>query len=519
MTTEQAGPFVLVILDGWGITTQTVGNAILLADTPVMDSFFKKYPHTLLQASGKQVGLPPYQSGNSEAGHMNIGAGRVVEQDSVHISRSINDGIFFKNPAFITALDHVKKHDSKLHLMGLFTAEQSAHADPDHVLALMTLTRLKRIKKVYLHLFTDGRDSYQYLAIKLLQRFKKTLGTEKIATVMGRFYSMDRNKEWKRTKMAYEALVQGKGRVTESADDAILQAYNRQENDEYIKPTVVKLPGREKGQISDNDAVIFFNLRSDRVRQLTKTFVQPDFDGFERKKRLKNLKFIALTDFGPDLPGVLSAYPARFIKNTLPMALDGLRQLYVAETEKYAHMTYFFNGGYDHPVAGEDRVIIHSPHAYSYRDLPSMSAREITKVIIDDIGKQGHDFIAVNYANPDMVAHTGDLNASVEAVEVVDECLGKLHRTVLEHNGTMIITADHGNVEEVIDPDTEQVDTAHSNNPVPFIIINKKISNKEPMKKGALCDIGPTILHMLHLPKPKEMGNKILCQYQINQQS
>lgn len=518
MVHQKRKPVMLVILDGWGITEETQGNAIALAKTPVMDELWRKYPHTLLEASGKNVGLPPHQAGNSEAGHMNIGAGRVIEQDSVLISRSINEGTFFKNPAFLTAIQHVKKYKSTLHLMGLLTAEQSAHADPDHLLALITLFRLKNVNKVCLHLFTDGRDSYQYLTIKLLDRLKKALiNKEKIVTVAGRFYAMDRIKEWSRTKMVYDALVLGKGQRVKDVQEAVLQAYNRQENDEYIRPTVISAKGSDLKRISHNDAIVFFNLRSDRVRQLSKAFIQKDFQGFKREKVLKNLCFVTLTDFGQDLPGVLAAYPARVIYNTLPYALGTLRQLYITETEKYAHITYFFNGGFDHPVADEERVIIKSPHIRSYKYKPEMSAEQITGILEKALKEEKYDFIVVNYANPDMVGHTGDLPASIKAVEAVDKYVGRLWKVISEKNGVMIITADHGNIEELIDLETGQVDTSHSVNPVPFIIVANDISKKIKVNKGALADIAPTILKMMGCKKPKEMGNKILCQYQIDQ--
>jgi 2,3-bisphosphoglycerate-independent phosphoglycerate mutase len=405
-----------------------------------------------------------------------------------------------------------------MHLMGLMTAEQSAHADPDHLLALLTLFRLSGINSLYLHLFTDGRDSYQFLAISLLEKLSRALvNGEKIATVAGRFYAMDRIKEWTRTEMVYNTLVLGSGYVAASAAEAVLQAYNRHENDEYLKPTVIKTDGKRSSRISSNDSVIFFNLRSDRVRELTKAFVQTDFQGFVRKKVLTNLCFVSLTDFGPDLPGVLSAYPSRVLKNTLPFALRGLRQLYIAESEKYAHVTYFFNGGYDHPVVGETRLIIKSPQAYSYNEKPAMSAYELTSTVAAALKNSQYDFIVVNFANPDMVAHTGDLKASIRAVGVVDECLGNLKKAISEVNGTMIITADHGNIEELRDIKTGQVNTSHSSNPVPLIIFSKNIPKTMKLKRGVLSDVAPTILHMMNIPKPPEMGNKILCPYQINQ--
>lgn len=517
MAKSKRKPVILVILDGWGMWDETEGNAIALGSTPIFDYLLDNYPHSLLSASGRDVGLPPSQDGNSEAGHMNIGAGRVIEQDSVLISKSINEGTFFKNAAFLTAIQHVNKYKSSLHLIGLITAEQSAHADPDHLLAIITLLRLKKVKNVYLHLFTDGRDSYQYLAIKLLDKLKKILvNGEMVATISGRYFAMDRIKEWKRTKKAYDALVLSRGKRATDPQAAVLQAYNRHETDEYIEPTIINHRGKPVKRISNNDAIIFFNLRSDRVRQLSKAFVQKDFKGFKREKVLNNLTFVTLTDFGPDLPGVLSAYPARIIPHTLPYALKDRRQLYISETEKYAHVTYFFNGGHADPTAGEDRIIIKSPHIQSYKDKPEMSADQLTNIVVDNLNQDKYDFILVNFANPDMVGHTGDIKACIKAVQKVDYCLGRLYKKMLEKEGTMIITADHGNIEELIDLKTGQIDTAHSSNPVPFIVVNKNITKKIQVKKGILSDIAPTIIHLMGANKQKEMNNKILCQYQIN---
>lgn len=511
---------VLAILDGWGIWKETRGNAIALGSTPVIDMLWDNYPHSLLSASGKDVGLPPTQAGNSEAGHMNIGAGRIIEQDSVIISKSINEGTFFRNPAFVAAAQNVSKYNSTLHLMGLISAEQSAHADPDHLLALLTLFRGIKVKRICLHFFTDGRDSYQYLAIKLVTQLKKILkDNERIVTISGRFYAMDRIKEWDRTRLAYEALVLGKGKHAPDAQSAILQAYNRHETDEYITPTIIGSNNGANGRIKDNDSIIFFNLRSDRVRQLSKAFVQPRFEGFRRTKRPKNITFVSLTDFGPDLPGVLSAYPARILPGTLPHALTGYTQLYAAETEKFAHVTYFLNGGYDHTIAKEDRVIVNSPKMKSYKDRPEMSAEQLTNLITADIDHGKHDFICVNYANPDMVGHTGDLPACIRAVQQVDFSIGLLLEALRKRDGTLIITADHGNVEELIDLETGQVDTAHSSNPVPFIIINNDIPRDIVVKKGVLADIAPTILYLMGAERPEEMHDTTLCKYRINQQS
>lgn len=516
-------PFLLVIIDGWGIRKEKKGNAIAQAQTPVMDGLYRDYPNTLLGASGLDVGLPPGQAGNSEAGHMNIGAGRLIEQDSVRVSRSINDGSFFRNEALLSVVEHVKKNKSNVHLMGLLSDDQSPHADPDHLLALITMFNLSLEDvspdiKVYLHLFTDGRDSYQYSAMRLLQKFKKALSKRNhISTVCGRFYAMDRIKQWERTERAYDALVLGKGFQATSAEEAVLQAYNRGENDEYIQPVVIKPEGRS-GRITNNDAVIFFNLRSDRVRELAKAFVQQKFVGFKRKKVLKNLKFVSMTSFGPDLPNIIPAYPTQEpFKNTLPIVMRDYRQLYVAESEKYAHVTYFFNGGYDHPVAGEDRVIIKSSDAYTYRTQPEMRAKELTDVMCDSIEYQKHDFMVMNFANPDMVGHTGDFAACIRAVEFVDQQIGRLVQSMLKHDGTVVITADHGNIDEVIDAETNQIITSHSMFPVPFIVVNKHIPRSIKMNHGVLADVAPTILSMMGIPRPREMGTHLLCKFHIDQ--
>lgn len=515
-------PFLLVIIDGWGVRKAKEGNAIVQANTPVMDLLMKNYPNTILGASGRDVGLPAAQTGNSEAGHMNIGAGRIVEQDSVRVSRCISDGSFFKNRALLDVVEHVKKYKSDVHLMGLLTDDQSPHADPDHLLGLITLFNLtlehvSSSIKVYLHLFTDGRDSYQYSATKLLDRFKPALSKRnQIASICGRFYAMDRIKQWSRTERAYNALVMGEGFEAKSAEEAVMQAYNRNENDEYIQPTVIKNNHDKGGRISNNDAVIFFNVRSDRVRQLAKAFVQKKFVGFKRKKVLKNLRFVSMTSFGPDLPSIVEVYPTlQPLKNTVPFVMKDYRQLYVAETEKYAHVTYFFNGGYDHPVAGEDRIIIKSPVAYTYRTKPEMRAKELTDIVCDSIEYQKHDFMVMNFANPDMVGHTGDFPACIRAVEWVDTQIGRLAESILKHDGTMMVTADHGNADEKFDVETEQIITSHSKSPVPFIIVNKKIPKNTKVARGVLGDIAPTMLHMLGMPCPPEMSEHILCKYRI----
>ncbi|PWB38755.1 MAG: 2,3-bisphosphoglycerate-independent phosphoglycerate mutase [Parcubacteria group bacterium] len=509
-------PLVLAILDGYGVSVEKKGNPEGQAKTPVMDCLNKKYVHAKLSASSRDVGLPLGQPGNSEAGHMNIGAGRVVEQDAVIISKSISNGTFYKNPAFLQAAKQVEDCQSDVHLMGLLSDGSSPHADNDHLLSLLSFFLSKTKQKIYLHLFTDGRDSPRFAALKLLSQYKTIFnnGRVRISTVMGRFYAMDRKKAWDRTKLAYNALVLGRGYYVKSGIDAVSQAYNRGESDEFIKPSVVVKNGQPIGSISENDALVFFNLRSDRARQLAKVFAQKDFEtrnpgSFRRVHLPKNLLFVTLTDFGPDLDHIITAYPSIDIADTLPMALHSLRQLYIAETEKYAHVTYFFNGGYDHSIAGETRVNIPSKNVDSYDQAPAMSTREITRYVIQAITKEKYDFVTINYASPDMVGHSGNMLAAVKAIEILDRSLGELAKTILSKKGTLIITADHGNVEEMIDVKTSEVDTEHSLNPVPFILITNQ--KKYKLKnKGRLASIAPTILDILKISKPKLMTGQSL---------
>ncbi|MFH1255615.1 MAG: 2,3-bisphosphoglycerate-independent phosphoglycerate mutase [bacterium] len=510
-------PMILVILDGWGIAPPSKGNAIALSKTPTMDGLIKKYPHTLVFAHGKHVGLPPGQSGNSEAGHMNIGAGRVIEQDSVKISKSINDGTFAKNASFIEAVRHVKRNKSAFHIMGMISNGMSAHSDPDHLLALLSFAKINGIKEVYLHLFTDGRDSPKYASLKLISDIQKAFKNgEEIATIMGRFYAMDRKKSWERTEKAYDALVNGVGKKSSSAQTAITESYNRGESDEFVEPYIITKNGKPLPRISNGDSVIFFNLRSDRARQLAKVFVQKDFCGsniscFNRKKFLKDLLFAAMTDFGPDLEGILTAFPSADLKHTLPMELICLKQLYIAETEKYAHVTYFFNGGYANQVNSEDRVAVPSPDVKSYDATPAMSSKKLTKEILDNLSGEKYDFTLLNFAAPDMVAHTGNLAAGIECCHEVDKYLGEIVKAYLRAGGTVLITADHGNIEEMINLKTGGIDTEHSTNQVPFIIASKSIGNGIKLKNnGALRDIAPTILELLGINKPDEMSGKSL---------
>jgi len=518
---SKKAPVVLLILDGWGLTKPNRGNAISLAKTPNMDQLWKKYPHTQLEASGRAVGLPPTQFGNSEAGHENLGAGRTIDQEAVIISKEINRGTFFKNPAFETAYNHLKVNKSDLHIMGMLSNGHSAHSDPDHLLALLTWLRLKKIPNVYLHLFTDGRDSPPHSALKLVEALMRILRNKEtktkrtgewIASIIGRYYAMDRKKTWNRTEQAYNTMILNQGLIAKSPQAAITESYNRGETDEYIPPYVIKRDGKPIARIKDNDAIIFYNMRSDRARQMAKPFVQTNFNkmnpgSFKRSKVLKNIVYVAMTDFGPDLGNILTAYPSPDLLGTLPMVLKDKKQLYIAETEKFAHVTYFFNGGYADPIAGENRVKIPSPDVVSYAQAPEMSIRKITSKLLSELNK--YDFITVNFANPDMVGHTGDVKAGVKAVEIVDKSVGRVSKEVLKIGGTLIITSDHGNIEKMINLKTNEMYTEHTSNPVPFIVVSKKKIPKA-IKKGMLGDVAPTILKLMDIKKSREMHSKSL---------
>ncbi|MFA6908697.1 MAG: 2,3-bisphosphoglycerate-independent phosphoglycerate mutase [Patescibacteria group bacterium] len=509
-------PVVLIILDGWGIGRKAKNNAITQARTPVFDRLWASNPHSVLDASGLAVGLPPAQAGNSEAGHLNIGAGRVVEQDAILISHRINDGSFFHNPAILHAIEHVRKRDSNLHLVGLLTGDQSAHAYPEHLYALLRMVYGYGIKKVFLHLLTDGRDSSPHGAIKFLSLLKKHfLGEEKVATIMGRFYAMDRIKEWERIKLSYNALVMGTGWYAGTPEDAIMQAYNRGENDEYIHPTVIQKDGKNLPRIADHDGIIFLNIRSDRVREVAKAFSQKeDFVGFDREKVLDDVAMTTLTDYGPDLPNVQAAYPFRQLTNTFPIVMKEWRQLYISESEKYAHVTYFFNGGYAGPVAGEERMIIKSPRLFSYDTQPEMNAGPLTDAVIASIEGKRHDIIVMNYPNADMLGHTGNIKATIQAVEFMDLCIGRIEAAVNRAKGVMFVTADHGNADEMMNVETGEIDTAHSINPVPFIAAGEGIKNVTLVPNGALKHIVPTILTIIGVPIPAEMTPETLCKKQ-----
>ena len=503
---------LLIIIDGWGIGNhKDPGNPITPQTAPNYFAAIKQFPNCQLEASGSGVGLFPGQEGNSEAGHLNLGAGRIVKQDAVFISDAITDGTFFKNHAFQHVVEHAQKNKSAVHLMGLLSNHNSAHSCPEHLQALLDFFHNENIKQVYLHLFTDGRDSGQYQAHKHLRILKKFFhGNEKIATITGRYYAMDRNKDWDRTKQAYEAMVLGKGRVAVSVEDALRDSYSMGDTDEYVAPTIIIENNKPVATIKDNDAVVFFNLRSDRARQLAKSFTQTNFKrinygAFNRVKFPKNICFVALTDFGPDLPGVFTAFPSRDVVKSLAQVLCPRKQLYAAESEKFSHVTYFFNGGYAQHFCDEKWVKIASPEVKNYADKPEMSAKQLTDYVIGAIESEEYEFITVNYANLDMIGHTGDFVAAQKAVSIVDSEMARMVQILIKHGGQAVITADHGNIEEMVDLENGQPDTEHSSNPVPLIIINSQVKIPRQLPNGKLANVAPTILKMMGIKKPSEM--------------
>lgn len=509
---------ILLICDGLGLPPKNDTNKIVSAKTMpfLFGTLWNRYPHTSLIAHGENVGLLKDQEGNSEAGHLNIGAGRVVKQDIRYVHDAIEDGTFFKNTAILEALHHAKKYKSKVHVMGLLSNGNSAHASPQHLKALLTILHDEGVKKVFLHLFTDGRDSRPHEALTLLKKCEENFhGTEKVATVIGRFYAMDRNKRWERTQKAYEAMTQGKGCAAPSAYEAVSQAYNRGETDEFICPCVVMEKKKPVATVDDDDVVIFFNLRSDRARQMTKPFVQGLFEtanlgAFRRKKRPNNIRFVVMTDFGPDLPGIATAFPSHDVHGSLTQMLchAGFTQSYIAESEKYAHITYFFNGGYGHKLYDEEWVRIASPNVAHYEKTPAMSTVAIRNVVIARAKKACH-FVAANFASADMIGHTGNEAAARKALTILDASIKTIVKKT-KKDATIIVTADHGNVEWMHDATTNEVITEHTKNPVPFILISNEYRTKRLRGRGRLADIAPTILQLLKIPKQKEMTGKSL---------
>jgi 2,3-bisphosphoglycerate-independent phosphoglycerate mutase len=501
-------PVVLVILDGWGYRQATEGNAIAAANTPVIDSLWSAYPRTLIRTSGKAVGLPEGQMGNSEVGHMNIGAGRVVKQELMRITDAVEDGSLLSNPALVKVCQEVRKSGSKLHLVGL-CSEGGVHSHLSHLFGLLDLAKTQEISEVCLHVITDGRDTSPTEGIEALKKIQAALdqkGIGRIVTLSGRYYSMDRDNRWDRTRQAYEVMVQDGPGEGSSALEVLQASYEAGVTDEFVKPKRIA-----PGAIEAGDGVIFFNFRPDRARQLTRAFVEDDFKGFEREK-IQSLNFVTFTQYDSELP-VLVAFEPQNLSNILGevIAKQGLRQFRTAETEKYAHVTYFFNGGLEEPLEGEDRELVSSPMVATYDQAPAMSAAEVTDVAIAALEKRIYSLIVINYANPDMVGHTGQMDATVQAIETVDCCLGRLLEGISRVGGTSIIIADHGNAEYMEDENGNPW-TAHTTNPVPFILVEGeglKIpghGTEVPLRSdGCLADVAPTILQILQLPQPPEM--------------
>lgn len=518
---------VLVILDGFGVASYSRGNAIALADPEGLNQLVSQFPAMTLQASGPLVGLPWGEMGNSEVGHLNIGAGRIVGQDLPRINQAIQIGSFFKNPAFLEAIEHVKKNDSSLHLMGL-VSNGGVHSSDEHLYALLGLAAEHGLKKVYIHMFTDGRDTGEKVALAALGELREKIaqiGTAEIATITGRFYAMDRGRHWDQTELTFQAMVNGAGIFADTAEECILSNYDQNIYDEMIPPTVIveKVPNSPEkkpvAKIRDNDAVIFFNYRSDRALQLTEAFVEPNAMGIESKHMpFKNLFFVTMTQYFVNLP-VHVAFPIQSLKNNLSevLSLHGFSQFHIAESEKYAHVTSFFSGGRNEPWPKEERLIVKSPqNSKNYVDHPEMSADQVTDSLVDKILKTETNFFVANFANSDMVGHTGDLHAGVKAVQFIDKCLEKIVKGCLSVDAALLITADHGNIEQMLNSKTGQIDKDHTTNPVPLIFVvnefklkvakdRKFLSLSAKAPEGVLSDIAPTVLDLFGLKKPEEM--------------
>ena len=506
-------PTVLMILDGYGLNETANGNAVAEAKTPVMDKLMAEYPFVKGNASGMAVGLPEGQMGNSEVGHLNMGAGRIVYQELTRITKEIQDGTFFTNEALVKAVENCKANDSALHAFGLLS-DGGVHSHNTHLYGLLEMAKKNGLSKVYVHAFLDGRDtppaSGKDFVIALEEKMAE-IGVGEVATVCGRYYAMDRDNNYDRVKCAYDALTKGIGQSAESAADGIQASYDKEETDEFVKPTVIMKDGAPVATIQDKDSVVFFNFRPDRAREITRSFCDDDFKGFDREKRL-DLVFVCFSDYDPTIPNKLVAFHKISITNTFGefLAANKMTQARIAETEKYAHVTFFFNGGVEQPNEGEDRILVNSPKDVATYDLkPEMSAYEVCDKLVDAIKSDKYDVIIINFANPDMVGHTGVEAAAVKAVEAVDECVGKAVDALKEVGGTMFICADHGNAEQLVDYETGEPFTAHTTNPVPFILVN--YDEAYTLKEGGcLADIIPTLIEIMGLEKPVEMTGESL---------
>jgi 2,3-bisphosphoglycerate-independent phosphoglycerate mutase len=514
-------PFVLIIMDGWGINPRKDGNAIALARTPNLDKIAREWPHTAVRTSGEAVGLPDGQMGNSEVGHQNIGAGKRVLQDYTRVSESIRDGSFFHNPAFLKAIEHVKKNQSQLHICGLL-GNGGVHAHESHLEALLRLAQMYDIEHVYIHSFTDGRDSSPTGGIEFMRHLEaraKEVGgrhAAKVATVSGRYYAMDRDNRWDRTGSAYMAMTRGEGLHADSALAAIQQSYDKNVTDEFILPTVIMEEGHPVTTVQAGDAVIHYNFRPDRARQLSKAFVLPELppqaEGkFNRGPRLKDLAFVMMTEYEEGLDAEV-AYRADEVDMPLARVISdhAMSQFHTAETEKYAHVTYFINGRRETPFKGEDRVLVPSPKVPTYDLQPEMSAAGITDTAVERICSGTYDLVIMNYANADMVGHTGVIDAAIKAVEAVDTGVGRIVEATLGVGGSVLITADHGNAEQLIDYATGKPFTAHTTFPVPLYLISPTLAQANLRGDGILADVAPTVLQVMGIPQPKDMQGRSL---------
>ena len=505
-------PTVLMILDGYGLNDKAEGNAVVQGKTPVMDKLMAEFPFVKGNASGMAVGLPDGQMGNSEVGHLNMGAGRIVYQDLTKITKAIQDGDFFENKALLAACENVKANDSSLHLMGL-VSDGGVHSHIEHIYGLLELAKRQGIEKVYVHCFLDGRDTPPASGkgyVEELEAKMKEIGVGAVASVMGRYYVMDRDNRWDRVEKAYLALTKGIGENAVSGPEGIQASYDAETTDEFVLPTVVVKDGAPIATIKDDDSIIFFNFRPDRAREITRTFCDDEFSGFDRGERIKTT-FVCFTEYDETIANKQVAFVKEKITNTFGefLAKNGLKQARIAETEKYAHVTFFFNGGVEEPNEGEDRILVKSPKVATYDLKPEMSAYEVCDKLVEAIKSGKYDVIIINFANPDMVGHTGVQEAAIKAIEAVDECVGRTVEALKEVDGQMFLCADHGNAEQLIDEETGAPFTAHTTNPVPFILINADPAYKL-REGGCLADIAPTLIELMGMEQPAEMTGKSL---------
>jgi len=504
----------LIIMDGWGYSEDPDSNAILAANKPNWDKLWEQYPHTLIRTSGAAVGLPADQMGNSEVGHLNLGSGRVVYQEFTRVSRAIRTGSFFTNRTLTDAVDLAVQNDKAVHVLGLLSPG-GVHSHEEQIHAMLKLAVDRGAKKVYMHAFLDGRDTPPKSAIKSLQKLDEVfaeLGTGQTASIIGRYFAMDRDHRWPRVEVAYNLIAHGQAQATAtSSTEAIQKAYDRGETDEFVQATSIVAEGEPPVMLEDGDVMVFMNYRSDRARQITRPFIEPDFDQFPLGRKPKLAQFVSLTEYNSEFK-IPVAFPSEKMRNVFGeyLAELGMRQLRIAETEKYAHVTFFFNGGVETPFDGEDRVLIQSPQVTTYDMQPEMSAPELTDKLVSAIESETYDVIICNYANPDMVGHTGNFEAAVSAIEALDICLGRVYEAMKKVGGEMIITADHGNAEKMSDHETGQAHTAHTTNLVPLMYIGRKA---EMANSGALADVVPSMIYCMGLDKPTQMTGRSLLEF------